>query len=101
MKPPPAPEDDTHVLIEHFWVEAGELERVDPEGNHILFARIFFLWNERRLGNDEHISALLKLVYDAQKDIMVEFLLLSHQRQHVFLCFFSPYLPWLEIHFDT
>ena len=43
MKPPPAPEDHTHVLIEHFLVEAGELERVDPEGNHILFARIFFL----------------------------------------------------------
>jgi len=32
MKPPPAPENDTHVLIEQFWVEAGELERVDPEG---------------------------------------------------------------------
>ena len=43
MKPPPASQEDTHVLIEHFWVEAGELERVDPEGNHILFARIFFL----------------------------------------------------------
>ena len=42
MKPPPAPQEDTHVLIEHFWVEAGELERVDPEGNHILFARNFF-----------------------------------------------------------
>ena len=32
MKPPPEPESDTHVLIQQFWVEAGELERIDPEG---------------------------------------------------------------------
>ena len=42
MKPPPAPENETHVLIEQFWVEAGELERVDPEGKYILFTRISF-----------------------------------------------------------
>lgn len=32
MKPPPAPQNDTHVLLEQFWVEAGDLERIDPEG---------------------------------------------------------------------
>lgn len=32
MKPPPEPESDTHVLIQQFWVEAGELKRIDPEG---------------------------------------------------------------------
>ena len=34
MKPPPEPESDTHVLIQQFWVEAGELERIDPEGKN-------------------------------------------------------------------
>ena len=32
MKTPPnPPAGDTHVLLEHFWVEAGDLPRVNPE----------------------------------------------------------------------
>lgn len=32
MKTPPnPPAGDTHVLLEHFWVEAGDLPRMDPE----------------------------------------------------------------------
>ena len=42
MKPPPEPESDTHVLIQQFWVAAGELERIDPEGKTMfLFSRNF------------------------------------------------------------
>lgn len=29
--PPNAPQGDSHVLLEHFWVEAGELPRINPE----------------------------------------------------------------------
>lgn len=31
FKAPPAPPGDTHELIERYWVEAGDLDRVDPE----------------------------------------------------------------------
>jgi len=29
--PPTAPTGDSHVLLEHFWVEAGDLPRLSPE----------------------------------------------------------------------
>lgn len=29
--PPNPPAGDTHVLLEHFWVEAGDLSRISPE----------------------------------------------------------------------
>jgi len=33
FKPPPAPPNDTHVLVEQYWVECGDAARGDPEAS--------------------------------------------------------------------
>lgn len=33
FKPPPAPPNDTHVLVEQYWVESGDAARGDPEAS--------------------------------------------------------------------
>ena len=86
MKTPPnPPAGDTHVLLEHFWVEAGDLPRVNPEeGKYVVTETVRgHLSNLARAVLLRRHPILLQGPTSSGKTSLVEYL--AHRTGHRFM----------------